>query len=302
MTKLPKKASCNKKGVNTKKLLFIVNELIIDLMNRLILVMVLTFSSIMINAQTRIIAHRGFSGIAPENTLIAFQKAIECGSDYFELDIHKTKDDSIVVIHDASVDRTSSNDMKGKVAGMTYSKLTAVRVGYSKIFGDTYLNERIPTLREALELARNKIKVCIEIKVNDAEKEVLKIVNDLGANDEVIIFSFYYPVLKKIRQMDMNIPILFLVDTFNEMVIDSARIIRANAIGVGGGTAVTKQLLDTVHSQGMELWKWTVNDEDEMQQLIDTGIDGIITNYPDRALTKLKPKKINCGKFIHKCS
>jgi len=238
----------------------------------------------MTNAQTKIIAHRGFSGIAPENTLIAFQKAIECGADYFELDIHKTKDDSIVVIHDASVDRTSSNNMKGKVAEMIYSELAAVRAGYSKKFGDKYKNEKIPTLREALELTRGKIKVCIEIKVYDVEKEVLKIVNDLGVNDEVIIFSFYYPVLEKIRQMDMNIPILFLVNTFEDTIIDSAEAISANAIGVGGGTIVTKQLLDTVHNHEMELWKWTVNDDNEMQRLIDMGIDGLITNYPDKAL------------------
>jgi glycerophosphoryl diester phosphodiesterase len=253
-------------------------------MNKITFIILLALCSIMMNAQTKIIAHRGFSGIAPENTLIAFQKAIECGADYFELDIHKTKDDSIVVIHDASVDRTSSNNMKGNVAEMTYSELTAVRAGYSQEFGDKYKNEKIPTLREALELARGKIKVCIEIKVYDAEREVLKIVNDPGVNDGVIIFSFYYPVLEKIRQMDTNIPILLLVNTFEDTIIDSARAIRANAIGVGGGTIVTKQLPDTVHDHGMELWKWTVNDENEMQKLIDMRIDGLITNYPDKAL------------------
>jgi len=253
-------------------------------MNKVTFIIVLTLCSIMTNAQTKIIAHRGFSGMAPENTLIAFQKAIECGADYIELDIHKTKDDSIVVIHDASVDRTSSNNMKGNVAEMTYSELAAVRAGYSKKFGNKYKNEKIPALREALELARGKIKVCIEIKVYDAEKEVLKIVNDLGVNDEVIIFSFYYPVLEKIRQMDMNIPILLLVNTFEDTIIDSAKAIRANAIGVGGGTVVAKQLPDTVHNHGMELWKWTVNDEDEMQKLFNIGIDGLITNYPDKAL------------------
>lgn len=256
-------------------------------MNKLTLVTVLALSSIMVKAQTKIIAHRGFSGITPENTLISFQKAIECGADYFELDIHKTKDDSIVVIHDESIDRTSSNDMKGEIAEMTYSELNAVRVGFSKEFGDKYKNEKIPTLREALELAKGKIKVCIEIKVYDVEKEVLNIVNDLGVNDEVIIFSFYYPVLAKFRELDKNIPILFLVNNADIMILDSARAIGSNAIGSGNGTAVTREFLDIAHNNGMEVWIWTVNDEDEMQKFIDIGIDGLITNFPDKALNKL---------------
>lgn len=254
------------------------------LMNKLPLVTVLALSSIITNAQTKIIAHRGFSGIAPENTLISFQKAIDCGADYFELDVHKTKDDSIIVIHDASVDRTSSNNMKGEVADMTYRELTEVRIGYSREFGDKYKDEKIPTLREALELARGKIKVCIEIKVYDIEKEVLKIVNDLGVNDDVIIFSFYYPVLDKIRQLDRNIRTLFLVNTADISIIDSAKVTRSNAIGVGHGTTVTAELIDTAHNHGMEVWKWTVNDEDEMQRLIDIGVDGLITDFPDKAL------------------
>lgn len=264
-------------------------------MNKLTLVTVLALSSIMIKAQTKIIAHRGFSGVAPENTLISFQKAIECGADYFELDVQKTKDDSIVVIHDASVDRTSSNNMKGEIAEMTYSELTAVRVGFSKEFGDKYKNEKIPTLRDALEMAKGKIKVCIEIKVYGVEREVLNIVNDLGVNDEVIIFSFYYPVLAKIRQLDKNIPILFLVNTADIMILDSAKAIESNAIGVRNGSNVTREFLDIAHNNGMEVWIWTVNDEDEMRQLIDIRIDGLITNSPDKALKKLSstPNKLH---------
>jgi len=257
------------------------------LTTRFIFIVVLVLSSILTNAQTKIIAHRGFSSIAPENTLIAFQKAIECKADYFELDVHKTKNDSIVVIHDSSVDRTSSNDVKGEIAEMNYSDLANLTVGYHMKFGDKYENEKIPTLREALQLAKGKIKVCIEIKVYGAEKEILKIVNDLGVKDDVIIFSFYYPVLAKIRQLDKNIPILFLIDKADKMTIDYAKIIESNAIGVGYGTTVTEGYLNFAHKNGIEVWKWTVNEEDEMQQLIDLGLDGLITNFPDKALEKL---------------
>lgn len=263
----------------------------IMLATRIIFIIVLILNAIQTNAQTKIIAHRGFSGIAPENTLIAFQKAIECKADYFELDVHKTMNDSIVVIHNSSVDKTSSNSKKGEIAKMNYMDLAAVKVGYSEKFGSTYENEKIPTLREALELAKGKIKVCIEIKVFGAEKEVLKIINDLGVKDDVIIFSFYYPVLAKLRQLDKNIPILLLINKADKMTIDYAQIIESNAIGVGYETTITKEYLSFAHKNGIEVWKWTVNEEDEMKQLIDLGVDGLITDFPDKALKNLGTTK-----------
>jgi len=258
------------------------------LATRLILIFVL--NSMLTNAQTKIIAHRGFSGIAPENTLIAFQKAIDCKADYFELDVRKTKNDSIVVIHNSSVDKTSSNGFKGEISELNYSDLRAVNVGYSRKFGDIYKNEKIPTLREALALAKEKIKVCIEIKVNGTEKAVLKIVNDLGVKEDVIIFSFKYPVLAKIRQLDTDIPILWLINKADNMTLENAIIIESNAIGVGPETTVTKEYLNFAHENNIEVWKWTVNKEDEMQRLIDLGLDGIITDFPDKALKKLSSK------------
>jgi len=81
------------------------------------------------------------------------------------LDVHKTKNDSIVVIHNSTLDKTSSNGKKGEISKMNYTDLSRVRVGFSQKIGNTYENEKIPTLREALKLAKDKIKVCIEIKV-----------------------------------------------------------------------------------------------------------------------------------------
>ena len=263
------------------------------LTTRFILTVGLVLSSILTNAQTKIIAHRGFSSIAPENTLIAFQKAIEYNADYFELDVHKTRNDSIVVIHDSSVERTGSNNVKGEIAEMNYNDLSTLKVGYPMKFGDKYENEKIPTLREALELAKGKIKVCIEIKVFGAEKEILEIVNDLGVNNDVIIFSFHYPVLAKIRELDQNIPILYLINKADKKTIDYAKIIGSKAIGVGYGTTVTEEYLNFAHNNGIEVWKWTVNEEDEMQQLIDIGLDGLITNFPDKALKILSTTRDN---------
>lgn len=236
----------------------------------------------MSQAQTKVIAHRGFSGIAPENTLAAFQKAIDHGFEYFELDIHKTKDDSVVVIHDSSVDRTSSNGMKGKIEDMTYAELSQVRVGYSSKFGEQFKDEKVPTLREALQLAKGKIKVCLEIKVNGAEEQVMEMLEDLEMKDQVIIFSFLYPALAKVRQLDKNIDILYLIGAADETTIDYAKVIHAQAIGAGGGNPLTKEYVDKVHQAGLEIWRWTVDDEATMKELIGNGVDGIISNFPDR--------------------
>lgn len=253
-------------------------------MRKLIIATILFLITNQINSQTKIIAHRGFSSIAPENTLIAFSKAIESKADYFELDVHQAKDGSLIVIHDYSVDRTSSNNKKGIIAKMNTDDLAQVKVGFSLNFDDTYENEKIPTLREALELAKGKIKVCIEIKVFGIEKEVLDIIYDLGVSDDIILFAFDYPVLAKIRQLDKNIPILYLIDFANEDTIDYATLIGSNAIGVGSNTHLTKEYIDFAHKHNIEVWKWTINNVDEMQRLIDLGLDGLITNFPEKAI------------------
>lgn len=257
-------------------------------MKKVLLSALLVLFTIMSQAQTKVIAHRGFSGIAPENTLAAFQKAIDHGIEYFELDVHKTKDDSVVVIHDHSVDRTTSNEMKGRIAEMTYAELSEVRVGYSSKFGDQFRNEKVPTLRESLQLAKGKIKVCLEIKVNGAEEQVMQTLEELNMKDEVIIFSFLYPALAKIRQLDKDIDILYLIGSADETTIDYAKVINAQAIGAGGGNPLTKEYVDKVHQNGLEIWRWTVDDEATMKELISIGVDGIISNYPDRVLKVMK--------------
>ncbi len=235
-------------------------------------------------SKTKVIAHRGFSGIAPENTIAAFQKAINAHADYFELDVHQSKDGKLVVIHDYEVDRTSSNNAKGKISQLTYSELQNVKVGFSEKYGEKYSNEKIPTLKEVLQLAKGKINVCIEIKVHDIEEKVLALINSLGMNDEVIIFSFHYDVLTKIRTLDSKIPILYLIDYANLKTIDYAKLIHANAIGVGYATMPSEKMIKLAHTNGIEIWKWTVNKEEQMKELVNIGLDGIITNFPTKAL------------------
>ncbi len=265
------------------------------ILKNILIVAIVVLFCVLGHTQTKVIAHRGFSSIAPENTWIAFQKAIEIGADYFELDVHKTSDGAYFVIHDKSIDRTSSNGEKGTIFKMTTDEIVKVRVGYPEKFGDTFKNERIPSLKEILFLAKGKIKVCIEIKIYGIEKDVLKIIDDLDMNDEVIIFSFYYTVLAKIRQLNKEIPILLLHPKYliDEVTIDYAQIINANAIGVNYESPVSKELVDFAHKNGIEIWKWAINDEEQIKELIDIGIDGLITDYPDKALKIIKKMATN---------
>ncbi len=252
--------------------------------------------------QTTIVAHRGFSSIAPENTLSAFSEAIQSGAEYFELDVHKTADDAIVVIHDKTVDRTSSNMMTGRIDKMTFDQIQKVKVGFVEKFGNQYMDEKIPTLEEALLLAKSKIKVCIEIKVHGAEEKILHIINKTQMHDDVIIFSFYYDVLLKIRQLDPNIKLLYLKDHVTTEDFSYAKLIKASAIGVGYATNPTKEFIHEAHRQGIEIWKWTVNSEDQMHDLISIGLDGLITNFPNKALSIRKSLSASEGKFLKEIS
>lgn len=248
---------------------------------------ILLFSTLLIVfafADTKIIAHRGFSSAAPENTLAAFREAIAVGADFFELDVRQSRDGKLVVIHDHALNRVSSAGDTGKVAEMTLRELRKARVGYSRRFKDQFKREGIPTLRRALYTAKNKIPVCVEIKVPDIEAAVLKTIYNLKMEKQVIIFAFDYEVLKKIRELDAEIPLLYLRGSVDRQTLDQAEEIQASAIGAGRATAITGELLAQMRAKGLELWQWTVNDIDEIQRLLDIGIDGIITDYPDRAL------------------
>jgi glycerophosphoryl diester phosphodiesterase len=261
----------------------------------LILLILCSFTTLSF-AKTKIIAHRGFSAKAPENTIAAFKKAIRSGADYFELDVHKNADDSVVVIHDATIDRVASGGETGKVADMSFEQIRAVRMGYPEKFGKKFRREGIPTLKEALACARRnsmwrreKIKVCVEIKAPEVEASVMKTINDLRMNDQVIIFAFDYNVLKNIRELDPVIPVLYLRSVVNEETVQMVNAIKGTAIGAGLKTPLTTELLELAHANGIELWQWTVNKPEDMQSLLDIGADGIITNHPDVAL-KLRKK------------
>ncbi len=225
-------------------------------------------------SSVKIIAHRGASSAEPENTLASFSRAVEYGADYFELDVRISSDDSLTVIHDSSVDRTTNGS--GQVNLMTFAQLRKLDAG--SWFGPGSANEKIPALREALALAKDKIKVCIEIKADNIVNKVVKLIEEMDMEDRVIIFSFDFNHIAQSKKLNPAVPVLYLKSPMTTADIDLAAGIGAEAAGAGSG--VTQSLIDYAHNKGIEIWKWTVNSTSEMNSLIKMHIDGIITDYP----------------------
>lgn len=240
-----------------------------------------------------VIAHRGFSGEAPENTLAAFQKAIEVGSDMLELDIHLTKDHEVVVIHDGTLERTTNG--QGKVADLMLKELQRLDAGFR--FSPQFSGERIPTLREVLELAQGRILVNIEIKnpsqgqypIGEIADRALQEVNKAKMLDQVIFSSFNPLALERIQAMQPRacVALLYQKDwNFLQEVTGgkswSVLNLRKNFL--------TQGKIANIHQQGMKVNVYTVDVEEEMEQFIRWGIDGIITNQSARLIKILQKK------------
>lgn len=231
-----------------------------------------------------IVAHRGFSHAAPENTLAAFQAAIEVGAPYFELDVQRSADGVPIVLHDETLDKTSSNGSTGRIDRRTARELLNETVGFPEKFGTRFADEPLPTLDQALALAQNTIRVCVEIKVAGIEQAIVESIRKAGMQDDVIIFSFSAKVLESIHKIDPNLPLLFLKEDATTRDFERAKRLHAQAIGVGGNTRVDGDFVSAAAAEGLEVWCWTVDDPNEMGRLAESGVAAIITNRPDLGL------------------
>jgi glycerophosphoryl diester phosphodiesterase len=249
--------------------------------NSLISALLLMLFLSTINGSTAIIAHRGASSVAPENTLASFSKAIEFGADYFELDVWTSLDDSLMIMHDGTIDRTT--DGTGGVGAMTYVQLRSFDVG--SWFGTEFAGEKIPTLAEALKLALAspyEVGVVIEIKGNTPTivEKVITEVKKFNMQDRVIISSFTFDHLDQSKTIDASIPVQ-LFGTITQTNINQIAGIGGEWAGTDG--TITTVLLDSVHAKNIKINKWTVNSASEMLTLMQLGVDAITTNFPQTA-------------------
>lgn len=239
-------------------------------------------------------AHRGFSGKAPENTLAAFRGAIDAGCDMIELDVHLTRDSEVVVIHDDTLERTTSG--RGTVAGKTFAELRGLDAG--AWFHPRFSGERIPVLAEVLALARDRILVNIELKrgenlpysMEELADRTLRVVEMAGMADQVLFSSFDPAAVDRIRERNPLLPIALIVEK-PWMKPEEA----------GGGkiypilncrtTMLNEENIRRAHAGGIRVHVWTVNTQEAMARFIALGVDGIITNHPDRLIALLQGTK-----------
>jgi glycerophosphoryl diester phosphodiesterase len=250
----------------------------------LLALLLVVASVVQLSASTKIIAHRGASSVAPQNTLAAFQKAADFNADYFELDVQLSADDSLMIMHDKAVNQTT--DGSGFLAFLTYAQLREFDAG--SWFDPLFTGEKIPTLKEALLLGKeNDIKVCIEIKATKVGivEKIIDLVEKLGMEQQVIIFSFDIGQITLAKKLNPTIPVLYLMNIFLAENIDMAAAINAQAIGIGG--SIDADQMDYCRQNNIEIWMWTINDAVEMNALMTLGVDGIITDYP-QLLTDVK--------------
>jgi len=231
------------------------------------------------------IAHRGASGegLAPENTLAAFEKAIEIGVDAVEIDIHLTADNRVVVIHDRAVDRTT--DGSGPVDSMTLDEIREFSAG--GWFAPEFKDEKIPTLEETLDLIGWRSLLLIEAKTEEAAEKAVAIIRAQRAQSRVVMQSFLGPAVRTVNRLDSRIPTGFLM-TGGEAVIRRRTGVVKRVLKLGANalvlkhTAATPDLVNMFLSRAMGMWVYTVDKEETMREMIEMGVGGIITNYPDR--------------------
>ena len=235
-------------------------------------------------------AHRGFSGEYPENTMLAFRKAIEAGAQGIELDVHFTKDKEVVIIHDETIDRTT--DGKGEVESFTYDELCRFNA-YGRFEGK-YDFQKIPTLREYFELVKpvDGFLTNIELKtgINEypgIEKAVLKIIDEFGLRDRIIISSFNHFSVKRFKEIAPDVKCGFLEES---RIIDFGTYAKKYGVEFIHPLykCLTKDVFDEVYSNGIGINTWTVNDENAVRYLVKNNVNAVIGNYPDMVSRVLK--------------
>ncbi len=237
-----------------------------------------------------VLAHRGASGYAPENTLPAFQKAIEQGADGFELDVQMTKDGEIVVIHDETIDRTS--DGKGWVKDYTLAELR--KFNYNKTHPE-YEHADIPTMREVFELVKpTNLVINIEIKTGivfyPIEEKLLALTKEFGMEERVFYSSFNHYTVKKIHELDPSTVVGFL---YADGPIDMPAYGEKHGVNALHPALYNLQypgFVEECKKRGLKLHVWTVNEEKYVKMCMDAQTDSVITNYPDMARRVLDGK------------
>ena len=228
------------------------------------------------NEKVMVIGHRGAMGYETENTLASVQKALDLGADMIEIDVFRIKSGEIVVFHDETLDRISN--APGRIEDYYIGDLNQVILDG---------NHRIPMLQDVLKLVDNKVPLNIELKgANTADR--VNFITDYYARERgwsqenFVISSFDWGQLRKTRELNPNVAIAVLTEDENmDDAIAMAKELNAVAVNPWYKT-LTQEKVKQIQDEGFKVYTYTVNEPEDLQQMIDFGVDGIFTNYPDR--------------------
>ena len=225
-----------------------------------------------------VISHAACAGHAPENTLAGIRAALRLGADAIEIDVQTSKDGAPVLMHDLTVDRTTSGS--GAVAGLTLEELRTLDAG----------DGPVPSLAEVLELTVGKALLVAEIKAPGGEQAIVDAIRRAGALSEVMVWSFIPGVLESMRCVEPAIPGGLLVAP---QAMSSWPSMRDLALRLGlqavslFHAGITDDMVRAARRSALTVYAWTADAEADIQRLIELGVDGIVTNFPDRALALL---------------
>ncbi len=223
------------------------------------------------------IAHRGASARYPENTLSAFLAAAEAGAEICEFDVRMTRDSEVVVIHDATVNRTT--DGRGRVASMSLAEVKRLDAGAR--LGVEFRGERIPTLDEVATRLTGRCAMDVELKAEGLESRVCEILRRHDALDAAAISSFDAEQLRLVAGLEPRLRLVLLDEKDPAAMLDTAAAIGAFAVAPRFNM-VEPELCAEAHRRGLAVYTWTVDDEPSMRRFIASGVDGIMTNRPGR--------------------
>ena len=236
-----------------------------------------------------VIAHRGASGELPENTLPAYERAIELGADMIEIDLHLTRDGGIAVVHDAGLERIGG---RGEVGDATLGELRALDAGGGA---------RVPSLEEVLDAFGSRIPFNLEIKCSergpyaDLERRTLEAVERRGLLGRTLFSCFEDPVLARLRALAPEARLALLISPRSqERALARARELGAEALNPWYGLA-DRERVEAAHAAGLAVYPYTVDDPARMRDLLGLGVDGLFTNHPERMRSLLAPR----GDRIH---
>ena len=237
------------------------------------------------------IAHRGASGHAPENTLAAFKRAIALGASFIETDLQLSRDSRFVAIHDDTVNRTTNG--QGKVHDLSLADLRRLDAG--SWFGSEFAGERIPTLEEILEFSKkHDVVFYLELKPSGSwggEHALIGALRESGEIARTVVISFDAGILGALRRIEPTLMTGLLFDGQIDKPLERAVEIGARQLAVRSDL-VTPALLTEARKKDLQVVCWTVNQPAHMRLLIEAGVDGIMSDYPDRLVaSRTKEKK-----------